>query len=85
MEKNEVAVQWMVLSRHFGMPGGLFDYGEATIEEFFDSFEDAVKYAENLFLTTHEGLVDPRVWVLKCERTYVRSKEGPAYVFSKTA
>jgi len=34
MLKKKVKPQWMVLARHFGMPGGIFDYGEATIEEF---------------------------------------------------
>jgi len=82
MLKVSVKPQWMVLVRHFGMSGGLFDYGEASIEEFFDSFEDACKHAEELFEDINEGLVDPMVWVLRCERTYQKSEEGLAYAES---
>lgn len=62
--------KWMVLARHFGMPGGLFDYGIADIKEFFNSFEDADKYAKELFDSTKRAVVYPMIWVLRCERTY---------------
>jgi hypothetical protein len=82
MLKTKVKSQWMVIARHFGMPGGLFDYGEASIEDFFDNFDDACKYAEKLLKSTEEDLVEPMIWVLKCERTYQRSKEGLCYAYS---
>ena len=82
MIENKVEPQWMVAARHFGMPGGVLDYGEATIKEFFNSFDEADAYAKGLFEDTQDGLVDPRVWVLKCERTYVRAKEGLAVITS---
>ena len=69
-ETVKVEPQWMVLTRHFAMPGGLLDYGEASIEEFFDSFEEADAYAKKLFEDTNERLVMPFIWVLRCERTY---------------
>jgi len=80
--KKEVKPQWMVLYRHFGMPGGIFDYGEAEILEFFDNREDAYKYAEEV-LKECKDEVEPMVWVLQCERTYQKAKEGLCYVYSK--
>ena len=82
MIEKKVEPQWMVLARHFGMSGGIIDYGEATIEEFFDTLQDADEYAKSLFENTADGLVDPRVWVLKCERTYVHATEGSAVIVS---
>jgi len=82
MLENKVEPQWMVLARHFGMPGGLLDYGEASIKEFFDTLQEADDYAKSLFENTQDGLVDARVWVLKCERTYVQAKEGLAVITS---
>ena len=82
MLNTKVKSQWMVLARHFGMPGGIFDYGEASIEGFFDSFDNACEYAEILLKRTNEGLVEPMIWVLKCERTYQRAKEGLCYAES---
>lgn len=81
--EKEVKPMWMVLARHFGMPGGVIGYGSANIKEFFDTFEKADEYAEQLLVNTHEGLVDPMVWVLKCERTYQRAKEGLCVVITK--
>jgi hypothetical protein len=81
--KQEVKPQWMVLARHFGMPGGVLDYGSADIKEFFDTFDKADRYARNLFIETETDLVDPRVWVLLCEKTYVRAKEGLASLVSE--
>ena len=69
-EKVYVDPQWMVLARHFGMPGGIWDYGVADIKEFFDSFEEADGYAKELFENTKDNLVEPMVWVLRCEKTY---------------
>jgi len=83
MIHKKVKPQWMVLARHFGMPGGLLDYGEASIEEFFDTFNDACTYAEDLLESTEEGLVEPMIWVLKCERTYQRAMEGLCYATSE--
>ena len=82
MIENKVKPQWMVLARHFGMPGGLFDYGEASIKEFFDTLDEANKYAEELLKSTEKELIEPMIWVLKCERTYQRTKEGLAYCYS---
>lgn len=81
--ENKVPYSWMVLARHFGMPGGVLDYGISDIKEFFDSFEKADTFAKELFINTQDGLVDPRVWVLRCEKTYVRAKEGLACVISE--
>jgi len=71
----------MVISRHFGMEGGLFDYGIANIEGFFDNFDDACKYAEEQ-LKKATDFIEPMVWVLKCERTYQKAKEGLCYAYS---
>ena len=73
---TSVPPQWMVLARHFGMPGGVLDYGEASIKNFFDNRKDAEEYAEKLLRETHEGLIEPMIWVLKCEKTYQRAREG---------
>lgn len=81
--EKEVKAQWMVIARHFGMPGGLLDYGVAEIEEFFDTFHEADEYAKNLFRKTASDLVYPMVWVLKCERTYQKVKEGLCVAVSK--
>jgi len=70
MKTVKVKPQWMVLSRHFFMPGGLLDYGEATIEEFFDSFEEADKYAKKKYESMKKVFIHPIVWVLRCEKTY---------------
>jgi len=83
MLENKVKPQWMVLARHFGMQGGILDHGSADIKEFFNSFAEADEYARDLFVNTENGLVDPYVWVLKCEKTYVRAKEGLACVVSQ--
>ena len=83
MIENKVKPQWMVLARHFGMPGGVMDYGEASIKEFFDDYDKACEYGEELFINTQEGLVEPRVWVLRCEKTFVRAKEGIAVIVSE--
>jgi len=80
--KKEVKPQWMVLYRHFGMPGGIFDYGEAEILGFFDNRKDAYEYAEKS-LKEYKDEIEPIVWVLQCERTYQRTKEGLCYVYSK--
>jgi len=81
--EQEVKPQWMVLSRHFGSPGGIWDYGEGMILDFFDSFEKADKFAKEYFVGWEHDLVEPRVWVLCCDKTYVRAKEGLACVISK--
>ena len=85
MEKKKTEGKWLVLSRHFAMHGGIFDYGEGQIEEFFNCFDDAVKFAEKKIKELIAwGHVDPHVWVLRCERTYVKVKGGePAYVYSE--
>ncbi len=82
MEKKKTEGKWLVLSRHFAMSGGIFDYGEGQIEEFFDCFDDAVKFAEKKIVELITfGHVDPYVWVLRCERTYVGLEGGkPAFV-----
>ena len=71
-----VPPNWMVLARHFFMPGGVFDNGVADIKGFFDNRKDADEFAEKLLIASHEGLVEPMIWVLKCEKTYQRAKEG---------
>ena len=81
--ENKVKPQWMVMCRHFGNEGGVWDYGVGNILEFFDSFEDADRYAKKYFTDWEDGLVDPRVWVLRCDKTYVRAKEGLACVVSE--
>ena len=81
--EHKVKPRWMVLARHFGMNGGVLDYGIADIKEFFDSFEDADKYAKELFINTQENLIEPRVWILRCDKTYVRAKEGLASIISE--
>lgn len=73
MEEVQVSYQWMVLARHLGMPGGVFDYGVADIKGFYDTFEEANNYGKKLFDGTHEGLAMPTIWILRCEVTY---KEG---------
>ena len=73
---KEVPECFMVVARHFGMPGGIFDDGEGTIEGFFDTIEEADEVAKTLFVNTQKGLVDPRVWVLRIEKSYARAKEG---------
>lgn len=74
----------MILARHFAMPGGIHDYGIADIKEFFDTFDEACKYAEKLLRSTHKDVIDPKIWVLKCERTYQVAKEGLCYAESKS-
>ena len=75
--------QWMVLARHLGMPGGLWDYGVGDIKEFYDTIEEANEYAEKLLRETNDGLIEPMVWVLKCERTYQRATEGLCVAISE--
>ena len=75
LEKS-VSPQWMVLARHFGMQGGVIDYGLADIKEFFDNRKDADEYAKKLLFDTNKGLIEPMIWVLKCEKTFQRAKEG---------
>lgn len=84
MEKRKVPGSWMVISRDFGMSGGLFGYGVADINEFFTTEKKAIKYAEEL-IQQHikSGLYDPHVWVLRCERTYQKVKGESAYAYSK--
>ena len=79
---KDVLPQWMVLARHFGMPGGLLDYGIGDIKDFFHNKKDADEYAKELLFDTQEGLVEPMIWVLKCEKTYQRSKEGLCCIVS---
>jgi len=80
MDKIKIDGQWMVLARHFAMPGGVLDYGVADIKEFFNTFEKADKYAKKLFDVTHKDLVYPMVWVLKCERTYQEGGVADSHV-----
>jgi len=61
---------WMVLFRHFGMEGGILDYGMASIEGFFFSFEEADKKAKEVYNFWKDISTFPTVWVLKCEKTY---------------
>lgn len=82
MLKIKVEPQWIVIARHFGMGGGIFGYGVADIKEFFDNFNDACNYAEQLLKDTHKDLIEPMIWVLRCERTYQRAKEGLCYAES---
>ena len=70
MKIKKVKPEWMVLARHFGMDGGIFDYGTADIKGFFGSFEEADIFAKELFERTQKYLLMPFVWVLKCEKTY---------------
>lgn len=60
---------WMVAYRTFNMPGGVIDYGAAQIVDFFNSFDDADDQAKEVF-ESHEGEIDLRVWILRCEKTY---------------
>lgn len=83
--EQKVDPLWMVLTRHFGMPGGLLDYGVGNIEEFFTSFEKADQYAKKLFLNNYQNEVMPKVWVLRCEKTYQKAKEGLACAVTKGA
>ena len=83
MLSNEVKPQWMVLFRHFGMEGGVLDFGVGHILGFYDSFKEADDFAKWYFEDRQEGLVDPRVWVMRCEKTYVKAKEGNACIVSK--
>lgn len=83
MLKVKVDTKWMVLARHFGMPGGIWDYGTADIKEFFHDYKKACKYAEKLLKKTHKDVVDPKIWVVKCERTYQKAKEGLCYAYSE--
>ena len=84
MNKHKVDGSWMVISRHYMMPGCLFNNGVADIDEFFENEEDAYKYArERLKSMVNSDYVDPHVWVLRCERTYIKSKEGLGYVYSE--
>lgn len=73
----------MVMCRHFGNEGGIWDYGVGNILEFFNSFEKADKYAKKYFIGFEKDLVDLRVWVLRCDKTYVRAKEGLACIISE--
>jgi len=66
----KVKTQYMVLARHYGMTGGVWDYGTADIKEFFDDYKEADTYAQKLFNATHKNLIMPFVWVLECKKTY---------------
>lgn len=81
--EKEVGPAWMVVARHFGMQGGVIDYGLADIKEFFNTFAEADEYAKQLLINTHDDLIEPMIWVLRCEKTYQRSKEGLCVVISK--
>lgn len=84
MENKKVPGQWVVISRDFGMPGGLFDYGIADINEFFTSEKKANKYAEELLMShIKSDRYDPHVWVLRCERTYIKNNGKGGYCYSK--
>jgi len=72
-QTTHVDPQWMVLSRHIRVTGGVMDYGYAYIEEFFDTKKDADAYAQEAMNKIKDNSY-PFVWVLKCETTYI--KEG---------
>lgn len=80
MKEVKIKPAWMVLARHYWMEGGVFDYGMADIKEFFTSFKEADKFARELFKDTRKDLIQPVVWVLKCEKTY---REGGVAVSKK--
>jgi|GEM_PF-2770731 len=71
IQKNEKITQpkWMVLLRHFGMSGGIINYGTAKIIDFYETFEEADEEAREEFKNISEAPF-PYVWILKCERTY---------------
>ena len=84
MENKEVKGAWLVISRDFGMSGGLFDLGVANMDDFFENEKDAIVFAEKLlFQHISEGRYDPHVWVLRCERTYIKNNGEGGYCYSK--
>ena len=82
MEHRTVKKQWMVLFKHLGMKGGVWDYGEAEIIEFTETKNAALQIAEN-HIKNDKGFMCPRVWVLFCDRTYLISDGEPAYIESE--
>lgn len=69
IKEYEVKPQWMVLFRHFGMEGGVYDYGVAEIIGFYDSEKEANNQAEKI-IKLSRNKISPNVWVTKCVRTY---------------
>jgi hypothetical protein len=70
IKEHRIKAEWMVLARHYGMPGGVMDYGIAEIKGFFKSFKSADTYAKRLAKKTFEGFMQPIIWITKCEKTY---------------
>ncbi len=83
MKKRKVNPCFMVLVQHYGMAGGVLDYGVADIKEFFDTFKEANEYAKNLSLKTMKELTMPMVWVLECKITYQKLDDEIIAVISK--
>lgn len=75
----KVAVaQWMVISRHNGMMGGVSGHGYGLIEEYFNNYKDADAYARKISESIRDTN-NPHVWVTKCDTVYINAAELKEY------
>lgn len=66
---KECDITYMVLYRHFMMSGGVFTYGSAEIDNYYDTFKKADKAAKAIYKKL-EGSPDLHVWIVRCIKTY---------------